>query len=491
MHAFMLYIDVHYYLPVGINMKEEEWSIREFRALHACITQGSITGGARQIGISQPAVSRAIANLEYKMGTTLFERSGKSIIATEEAIRINQETSLFFLMLDQMRTESVTRHSRMNLKIAAPPNYSFGFIQSIIASFLKAHKNTRIELEVCASPILIDKVARNEVDIGISDMQLDTHNIVREPFGSSAMACFLPINHSLTNKASINIEDLRNESLIGLTKNHLARTKLENLFRKQNIDPNYVIETNTSVSALEFVSSGVGIVLMNPFPIASFMNEKITALPFEHEIEYSPAFILPAKRAVKKSTRWFMSHLKEELKEIVKPFLESTYERNDGVIDSLTSPDNYFNISFSYERYFTFRKRFTLMFGGDLRITTNRTPIFDSYYVGGSKCFIRHNDVAFYGFGYREVSIPNFVIAKTEFRAKIYSELYGMARLNYFQGAKKEFGIVDNAFNPDYDVFGYALGLGFNSIAGPINVWVSSNTMDENLWWYFSFGYNF
>lgn len=301
------------FIFVGINMKEEEWSIREFRALHACITQGSITGGARQIGISQPAVSRAIANLEYKMGTTLFERSGKSIIATEEAIRINQETSSFFMMLDQMRTESITRHSHMNLKIAAPPNYSFGFIQSIIASFLKTHKNTRIELEVCASPILIDKVARDEVDIGLSDMQLDTHNIVREPFGSSTMSCFLPKDHSLTKKASINIEDLRNENLIGLTKNHLARNKLENLFRKNNIDPKYVIETNTSVSALEFVSTGVGIVLMNPFPVVSYINDKITVLPFEHEIEYSSAFILPAKRAVKKSTRWFMSHLKQEL----------------------------------------------------------------------------------------------------------------------------------------------------------------------------------
>ena len=75
-------------------MSIEEWSIQEFRALHACIAQGSITGGARQMGKSQPAVSRAIANLEYKLGTKLFERSGKSIIATEEAILITQVSEL-------------------------------------------------------------------------------------------------------------------------------------------------------------------------------------------------------------------------------------------------------------------------------------------------------------------------------------------------------------------------------------------------------------
>ncbi|MDD4746908.1 MAG: patatin-like phospholipase family protein, partial [Salinivirgaceae bacterium] len=175
----------------------------------------------------------------------------------------------------------------------------------------------------------------------------------------------------------------------------------------------------------------------------------------------------------------------------LKPFLEQTYENNEGILDSLTSPDNYVNISLGLERYLTFRRRYTLMFGGDLRITTNRTPVFDSYYVGGSECFSRNNDVAFYGLGYREVGIPNFIILKTQFRAKIYSELYGMARLNYFQGAEKELGIFDKAFDPEYDVFGYALGLGVNSIAGPIMVWLSGNTMDKNIWWYFSFGYNF
>ncbi|MFQ3192589.1 MAG: hypothetical protein ACI936_003741 [Paraglaciecola sp.] len=36
-------------------------------------------------------------------------------------------------------------------------------------------------------------------------------------------------------------------------------------------------------------------------------------LPFESTIQYSPAFILSTNRGVKKSTRWFLSHLKKEL----------------------------------------------------------------------------------------------------------------------------------------------------------------------------------
>ena len=294
-------------------MSIEEWSIQEFRALHACIAQGSITGGARQIGKSQPAVSRAIANLEYKLGTKLFERSGKSIIATEEAILINAETSSFFLLLDQLREGGVSRHSPMTLKIASPPKFSSGFIQSAIASFIKIHENVRVELEVSPSLIVNDKVAKEEVDIGISDIVMDSHNIIREPFGYSTMACFLPKQHHLSKKSSIRVEDLKDEPLIGLTKSHSARAKLDTLFRGFNFKPNIVVETNTSVSAMSFVANGVGIALMSPFPLASNMSSDIVLLPFESTIQYSPAFILSTNRGVKKSTRWFLSHLKKEL----------------------------------------------------------------------------------------------------------------------------------------------------------------------------------
>ncbi len=294
-------------------MSGEEWSIREFRALNACIVQGSITGGARQLGISQPAVSRAIANLEYKLGITLFERSGKSIIATEEAVRISEDTSPFFSMLDHLRSQSISRHSPMNLTLAAPPNFSLGFVQSVVASFLKTHSNARIELEVCTSPDIINKVSQHKIDLGISDMPIDNHNIIREPFGRSKMACFLHKSHRLAGLKSICAEDLKDENIIGLTKNHPARPKLENLFRKLQVELSVVIETNTSLSALSFVRSGVGIALMNAFPVAKDIDDSIVVLPFESGIEYSPAFILPANQAMKKSTRWFMAHLKEKV----------------------------------------------------------------------------------------------------------------------------------------------------------------------------------
>ena len=295
-------------------MSGEEWSLKEFRALSACIAQGTITGGAKQLGVSQPAVSRAIANLEFKLGISLFERRGKSIVATEEALRINKDTSSFFTILDQLRSTSVSRHSPMNLTLATPPNFSYGFMQSIIASFLKIHKNARVELEVCTSPIIIDKVSQLQIDLGISDMPIDNHNVTREPFGQSKMACFLPKEHKLCKKSTIKAEHLKGESIIGLTKNHPARPKLESLFRKLGIELSVIVETNTSLSALAFVRSGVGIALMNSFPVAAYVDKNIVVIPFESGIEYSPAFILPANHALKKSTRWFMSHFKEQIK---------------------------------------------------------------------------------------------------------------------------------------------------------------------------------
>jgi hypothetical protein len=171
--------------------------------------------------------------------------------------------------------------------------------------------------------------------------------------------------------------------------------------------------------------------------------------------------------------------------------LEVSHQEGAGILDSVNVPDNYAKLSFSYERHLTVGKHLTWMFGTDVRFVTKNAPDFDVSYIGATDYTTRARDVAFYGFGYREGNIPNFVIAKTELRAKVWSEFYSMARINYFQGASKELDVVDRAFDPEYDVFGFAAGIGYNSIAGPMTVWVASNTMNQNVWWYFSFGYNF
>ena len=67
-------------------MTEHRHRLREFESLRAVITTGTTIGAARRLGISQSAVSQAMANLEHKLDTLLFHR--KPLKLTEAGMRL-------------------------------------------------------------------------------------------------------------------------------------------------------------------------------------------------------------------------------------------------------------------------------------------------------------------------------------------------------------------------------------------------------------------
>jgi len=80
---------------------------------------------------------------------------------------------------------------------------------------------------------------------------------------------------------------------------------------------------------------------------------------------------------------------------------------------------------------------------------------------------------------------------KAEARVRLYSEIYLMGRLNYMQAAEDELDILFDIDNPYFDTMGYGLGLGINTLFGPITVFGTSNTLNNDLWWYINAGFTF
>ena len=73
-------------------MTEHRHRLREFESLRAVVTTGTTIGAAKRLGISQSAVSRSLAQLEARVGRSLFVRQSGRIEPTAEALRLNEKT---------------------------------------------------------------------------------------------------------------------------------------------------------------------------------------------------------------------------------------------------------------------------------------------------------------------------------------------------------------------------------------------------------------
>ena len=92
-------------------MHNSGFEIRHLEAFSAVISAGSVTGGARLLGVSQPSVTRALQELETSLGRALFHRSGPRIAPTKLGVALHADVERLFVGLRQIRARAVASRS--------------------------------------------------------------------------------------------------------------------------------------------------------------------------------------------------------------------------------------------------------------------------------------------------------------------------------------------------------------------------------------------
>lgn len=105
-------------------------NLRQLEAFRATMRTGSITGAAKFLHISQPSVSRLIADLQTKLGFELFIRSGRGLVATVEARRFYQGVEGMFIGTERLQELADT------IKSTSGDVISLGVIQAVSESIV-------------------------------------------------------------------------------------------------------------------------------------------------------------------------------------------------------------------------------------------------------------------------------------------------------------------------------------------------------------------
>jgi DNA-binding transcriptional LysR family regulator len=296
-------------------------TLRELEVLDALVRHRTAINAAKSLGISQSAVSRRLAQLEERLGFRLFLRAGGRLVPTVEALSINEQLAPVFATLDRIANRSADARQAHHgtLTIVAPPTIAHRFLPSRIAALRQHNPDLQINFEVIASDALVTGVAECRFDVGLTDSAPAHEGIHTEPLLSTQAICLLPATHHLAAKDLIRPEDLEGEDFIALSRRHSSRVAIDRMFERAGISRRIVIETATNVSAMEFVREGLGVALVNPFPIIHQIGLNIAIRPFMPEIRYSTNFLLPSSRAPSAATLAFIELIRSSLDQAAYP----------------------------------------------------------------------------------------------------------------------------------------------------------------------------
>jgi len=270
-------------------------------AFTAVMKTGSTTAAATLLGISQPAISRALKRLEDTTRLKLFERSGSRLFATPEAHLLHREILDTNVGLDRLR-QTVSRIRSVGtgtLRLASSAALGLSFVPKVLKGFLTKRPQVSVTLEIATSAVVRNLVASGSHDIGLCADEIDSSNLIVIPFISARGICVMRAEHILARNAVVTSDMLHGTPIISLAPGDTARNRFDQALDAVGAKANIVVETPFAATVCELAVLGLGIGLTNSLVFLSgdYEAKGLIARSFEPAIPFRSLMILPPHRA--------------------------------------------------------------------------------------------------------------------------------------------------------------------------------------------------
>lgn len=262
-------------------------NLRQIEAFKAVIENGTVSRGAEVLHISQPAMSKLIAHLEFDTGLKLFDRVKKRLVPTEHALRLYEEVERIFTGVRQVESaiEAVHREERGRLAVGVLPALSGAFIQRVTTEFSRLHANVFCSVQSLSSQWIVERLVARKLDIGLINGRLDNPHVIVEPIMEHPLVCIMPRDHPLSVKTHVEPDDLQQIPFVSF-ESHIFMTHLiEEMLDKYSVAPKTVLSASAVLTVCEFVAAGFGVSLVHPLMVSG-LEHRVTARPFEPGIQF-------------------------------------------------------------------------------------------------------------------------------------------------------------------------------------------------------------
>lgn len=268
-------------------------NFRQLEIFRAVMMSGSASRAAELLRISQPAVSRAIAELEHRTGFGLFDRVKGRLVPTPEGQLFFRDVSASFAGLDSLRAAAarIRDFGSGTIRIASLAALGSTLVPRAVRQFRSKNPKIPITLQIASSAMVRDYVINGQFDIGLAADEVDLTGVDHSIFASLRAVCAIPPGHPLALHQMITAADLDRVEFVALAPEDRARARMTEAFEAANAHPQIVVETPNSATICTLVLNGVGVGLVNPASADGFEERGLVLRPFEPAV-YFKSYIL-------------------------------------------------------------------------------------------------------------------------------------------------------------------------------------------------------
>lgn len=276
-----------------------EQNLSQYKIFFEVAKAGNISKAAKELYISQPAISKSISKLEDSLGTTLFSRNSRGVQLTEEGRILFEHTQEAFEALTQgeLELKRIRNFNMGHIRIGVSNTLCRYIMVNYLHAFIQYYPHIKITIESQSTSHTLTMLEQERIDIGL----------VAEPRSTKGLV-FLPVteiedifvaapgyleNLKLREGADANVFQAGN--LMLLDRTNVTRHYIDEYMNLNHMEANNLLEVTTMDLLIEFSKIGLGIGCV----IKEFVKD---------DLEAGRLVQLPLNTPIQKRTVGFLYH---------------------------------------------------------------------------------------------------------------------------------------------------------------------------------------
>lgn len=222
----------------------------------------SFTRAARQVNVSQPALSRSVARLEQEIGQPLFERQTKKVVLTDAGRLLLDRARTILALAEDAKAEICDDGLTGRVRVAAIPTVGPYFLPECLQAFQRQFPRAHVLVQEDTTDNLLKLIADGEVDVALAAAPIRARHVDVVPLFDEELFLVAGPDHPLARKKVIAPADLEDVPFVLLGEAHCLSDSIVAFCRQQSVSPVTVERTSQLAMVQELVTLGHGVSLI-------------------------------------------------------------------------------------------------------------------------------------------------------------------------------------------------------------------------------------
>lgn len=239
---------------------------RHLQLLVALERGGSLRAAAGMLNLTQPALSKALGEVESAFGLLLFTRGARGLTPTTQGALVVQGAARLMAELAHLQAEASAEPAFTLLRIGAPPFVAQGYFPQTMAKLAQLEPRLRVKLMEERVPMLLQALAEGRLDALLTSFPadlpagMDARELRHEKLFDAEFDVIAPAGHPLARARRVGWAQLAQERWIMPARISMVQRMMEEVFRREGVMPPVpVIESTSPVTNLRLVAAGLGL----------------------------------------------------------------------------------------------------------------------------------------------------------------------------------------------------------------------------------------